>query len=258
MQFVRGKDAAAQGKAAATKAVELDNTLADSHAALANAYASELDWPRAEIEYKRALEINPNHADSHATYAIYLGMNARSQDAMTQIEWAAALDPFNGIDRTDDGMALLAGGRLDEATRTLRAGLASAPGIFQFHWVLWRTLHARGSDKDALAEILALLTGLGDRETAQVMEQGNAAGGYREAMHRAAALLESRAKVTRPLNPAFLALVHHDAGNRDKAFDWMEQAIEDGDPNLPTMGILAPDLKADPRFRSLMQRIGLP
>jgi serine/threonine-protein kinase len=258
MQFVRGKDASARGKAAATKAVELDDSLADSHAALANAYVSELDWPRAEIEFKRALEINPNHADSHAAYAMHLAMNARSQDAMTQIEWAAALDPFNGMIRLAHGMALLAGGRFDDVVRELRLALTSSPGIAQYHWVLWRTLHAEGNDKDALAEIIALSKMLGDPEQARTMEQGDAAGGYREAMHRAAALLESRAKVTRPLNPAFLALVHHDAGNRDKAFAWMERAIEDGDPNLPTMGILAPDLKDDSRFRDLMRRIGLP
>jgi len=77
-------------------------------------------------------------------------------------------------------------------------------------------------------------------------------------MRRVAALRESRAKIRRPLDPTYLALLHHDAGNRDRAFDWMERAVEDGDPNLPTLGIHAPDLKGDPRFRSLMQRIGLP
>ena len=61
-----------------------------------------------------------------------------------------------------------------------------------------------------------------------------------------------------PARPFTLALMQHDAGNRERAFAWMEQALEDGDPNLHTMGILMPDLKGDPRFRSLMQRMGLP
>lgn len=102
------------------------------------------------------------------------------------------------------------------------------------------------------------MKGLGDLELAQALERGYGTGGYREAMSRAAALGEARAKVTPPLDPVWLALLQHDAGNRARAFVWIEQAIEDGDSLLPTMGIVAADLKGDPQFRDLMQRIGLP
>lgn len=140
MEFVRGKDAAAKSKAAAVKSVALDNTLAESHAALANAYALEWDWPHAEAEFKRALELNPNHAQSHADYAWDLAVNGRTQDAMTQIEWAVTLDPLNGLNTLRRGLVLLAAGHLDEAIRNFRSGLVSTPGILPFHWWLWRAL----------------------------------------------------------------------------------------------------------------------
>ena len=88
-------------------------------------------------------------------------------------------------------------------------------------------------------------------------QQGAASGGYRGALAQLAALREERARVVAPLDPAFLALLHHDAGNGARPFDWMEQALEDGDPNLSALGFLAPDLKNVPRFKALMQRMGL-
>ena len=256
--MVRGKDAAARLKAAALKAVELDDTLADSHTALATSYMSELDWPRAEAEFKRALALNPNNADGHMGYGILLMLTQHFQDANRQVEWALTLDPLNGLVRLVRGLSLLAEGRPDDAIRELRPAMTSTPGIYQFHFVLWRALHNKANDKDALAEIVALDTMAGNRERAQVLGKGYAEGGYQEAMHRAAAMSEARAERTRPLDPFTLALMQHDAGNRERAFAWMEQALEDGDPNLHTMGILMPDLKGDPRFRSLMQRMGLP
>jgi tetratricopeptide (TPR) repeat protein len=232
--------------------------LAVSHAALASAYALEWNWPHAEAEFKRALELNPNEATVHASYSSLALFTQRFQEAITDVEWAAALDPLNPTIRLARGLVLLGAGRSNDAIRELRSAMSLAPGVYQFHWVLWRALHVVGNDDEALSEVIALNEAAGDAETASVLRRGGTRGGYQEAMRKTASLREERARNSAPLDPAFLALLEHDAGNDSRAFDWMERALEDGDPNLPTLGILAPDLKNVPRFRSLMQRIGLP
>ncbi|HKE84232.1 MAG TPA: protein kinase [Vicinamibacterales bacterium] len=259
VQTVLGKEANAHQKEMASRAVVLDDRSAASHAALASAYSFDYDWSRAEVEFKRAFELNPNDAEARANYGVLLALNRRMQEADTHIEWAVALEPFDNNLRLMKGTVLLAAGRLDDAIRHLRSSLTSAPGVYQFHWLLWRTLHAKGNDDEALAELIALLTAIrGDQESVPALEQGARAGGYREGMRRCAAVRESQAKARPPRDPAFIALLHHDAGDRDRAYFWMERALDDRDPNLQYLGILAPDLKDDPRFRSLMQRIGLP
>ena len=242
-------------KAAALKAVELDDRLAESHVALAGAYDAELDWARAEAEYKRALELNPNHANAHSSYSLLLAYAQRFQDSATQMDWAIALDPLNGLIRLGRGLTLLAAGRSDDAIRELRFGTGVGARCLSVSLDALAGAPRQGERTRSARELIALITAAGQRDDAQALQQG---GGYREAVRRVAALRESQAKTRRPLDPTYLALLHHDSGNRERAFDWMEQAVEDGDPNLPALGILAPDLKGDPRFRSLMQRIGLP
>ena len=89
--------------------------------------------------------------------------------------------PAQRLVRLVRGLSLLAEGRPDDAIRELRPAMTSTPGIYQFHLVLWRALHNKANDKDALAEIVALDTMAGNRERAQVLGKGYAEGGYQEA-----------------------------------------------------------------------------
>ena len=90
------------------------------------------------------------------------------------------------------------------------------------------------------------------------LEAGAARGGYRDAVSRLAAKREEEARGQAALDPAYLALLYHDAGDDRGAFEWMDRAAEDGDPNLIAMPTLAPDLRQVPQFKALMRRIRLP
>jgi hypothetical protein len=154
------------------------------------------------------------------------------------------------------GLVLAGTGKPEDAIREFRSGTTSAPGIVQYHFQLWRALHIKGDDREALKEYMTLSTALGHHDVVQAMEKGNAAGGYREAMRRAAEVGAAR---TPPIASSGLAMLNFDAGNQDRAFEFLEQAVTDLDPGLGMIRfLLSPDLTKDPRFLRLMQRIGLP
>jgi TolB-like protein/DNA-binding winged helix-turn-helix (wHTH) protein/Tfp pilus assembly protein PilF len=257
VEVVRGKEAAARQEAAAIKSIELNDTLSESHVALAGAYVTERDWQRADGEFKRAIQLNPNDANAHFSYGDMCAYTGRLRDAQTQLDWAIMLDPLNPSSQFSRGGLLLAANRPTDAIREWRTGLASFPGVYQFHWMLWRAFHIAGNDDEALSEAIAVNVSTGQTDLLRALKEGKAASGYKGAMRRAAELLEAQDRVSHVMGPVSLALMQHDAGNDERAIYWIERANEDGDPNLGALGVLAPDLKKNPTAKSLLQRFGV-
>ena len=116
MGFSSPAEGVPKAKAAALKAVELDDTLADAHYVLAIVYTwADWNWPAAEREFRRAIQLNPGFADAHAYYAHLLNILRRPDEAMVEARRSLELDPFNGLFKSLYGVDLLFVHRFDEA-----------------------------------------------------------------------------------------------------------------------------------------------
>ncbi len=246
-------------KAAVTKAMELDSTLAEVHHRLAIVKGwHEWDYAGAEAAYRRALALNPNYAAALASYAHLLLITGRPDRAFEQIERALALDPFNDFIHGFYGVILLYTDRYDEAVERFRRALETAPNNPMARGGLARALAAKGMYDEALAEHRALAAALGDREAEAALTRGYAEGGYREAMRRAAETLAARSRTT--FVPASeIAKLYLQAGQDDEALDWLERALEANDPNMPYFAAdpTMDHLRDDPRVQELLRRMNL-
>ncbi len=254
-----------KGKAAATKALEIDDTVAEAHAALAYAgWYYDWDWPTAEREFKRAIELNPNSAISHARYSEGLVMRARFDEAIAEGQRAQELDPLSPQILGDLGYAYVVARRYDEAIAEFQKELELDPNLpFARANLAW-VYALKGLHGQALAEY--------EKVRAQVSpvtpENQNAASGlgwlYAVSGRRGDALrvakefedLSARSYV----DFYFIAMTYAGLGDKDQAFRWLEKGYEE---HSNQMVWLAVDpwwyqMHSDPRYKDLLRRIGLP
>ena len=257
--LVSPREATPKAKAAAVKAIELDNTLAETHHALAIVRTwSEWDWEGGEIAFQRAIELNPNYPEARAYYSDFLTIMGRHDEAMAQIERALELDPFNALYQALYSNVLLGVRRYDDAIAQSRKAFKMSPGLWFAQGNIFLSLHLKGAYEEALAEQKKLIDLLGDSEVAEALDRGYAQGGYRGAMRLAAETLAARSRRTHTLALVVSGLYLR-AGENDLALEWLERAFADRDPNLPYLGGPHSDsLRDDPRFQDLMRRMNLP
>jgi serine/threonine protein kinase/TolB-like protein len=247
-----------KAKAAAVKAVELDDTLAQAHSSLATVnFFYEWDWAGADVEFKRAIDLNPNYPDTRAAYSSYLMIVKRPEEAIPQIQRALELDPLNPLFPAQYATDLELAGRYDEAMAQSRKALRTSPENPFLHWELSSLLSRKAKYEESVAEMKAYYAG--DREVQEALTQGYAQSGYRGAMKRAADTLAARGRKTYVL-PCDVAALYLWAGEKDQALEWLEKAFEVRDPNLPFVNLMLvfESLRNDPRFQALLRRMNLP
>jgi TolB-like protein/Flp pilus assembly protein TadD len=256
------KDALSRGKAAALKAVELDDTLAAPHVSLAFiAETYEWDWNAAEHEYKRALELNPADAQAHNWYAGYLTYTGRFGDGISEARRARDLDPLSLPINNALAGRLLAGGRYDEALRQVQETLELDRNFAPAHQTLgWINLHS-GKQEDAIREFEEALKLSGTEDTDLQLDLGfaYAMSGNRDEAGRILAKLETLHEQG-VVPSSSVAILHGALGESNEAFAWLEKAYEERDPQLTYLkaGRRFEPLRNDPRFKQLVRRIGLP
>jgi len=256
--YTAPREAGPKAKTAVLKALELDSTLAEGHSLLAWVnFLYEWDWAGAEAEWKRAIELNPNHGDS--VYAHFLWVMKRPEEAMAQMERALQLDPLNEVVQLHHAFILQSAGRDDEAIVQVRKLLRTSPQHPMLHQTLSVLLLRKAMYEESLAEMKASYSSIGDREVEEALTQGYAQSGYRGAMKRAADLLAARAHKTYVLSidPAFLYVI---AGENAQALDLLEKSLEERSPHMPYVDAymeLAP-LRSDPRFQDILRKMNLP
>jgi len=247
-----------KAKAAVLKALELDSNLAAGHALLAWVnFLYEWDWADAEVEWKRAIELNPNLGDS--VYSHFLWVMKRPEEAMAQMDRALQLDPLNEVVQVHHAFLLESAGRDDEALAQWRKLLRTSPQHPMAHWDFSVISLRKAMYKESLAEMKAHYSCLGDREVEEALTQGYAQSGYRGAMRRAADLLAARARKTYVLSFDVAAL-YTIAGENAQALDWLEKGLEERSPHMPYVDAymeFAP-LRSDPRFQDLLRKMNLP
>jgi TolB-like protein/Tfp pilus assembly protein PilF/predicted Ser/Thr protein kinase len=253
-------EAVSLANAAADKAVELDNTLAEAHYALALIRAwSEWDWEGAETAFKRAIEFNPNFPDVHAYYSQFLSHMGRLDEALLHIERTIELDPLNALFHGLYGNVLLYQRRYDDAIAAANTGLALDPGLMVARSALQYGYTAKGMYEEQLAIQRARIAL--DPELVAAFERGLKEGGYKGVQRAIADVLAARYGKTGKgaFGAVGIARRYLDAGDYDRAIDWLEKGYVNRDPNLPYIGLPFYDpLRSDPRFLDLLRRMGLP
>jgi tetratricopeptide (TPR) repeat protein len=248
-----------QARAAALKALELDEGLAAAHASLGLiAQIYDWDWRTAEREYRRAIQLDPNYATAHHWYAELLAYGGRFDEAFAEMELARQLDPLSLIIATDRGEILYLSRDYDRAIAQVRGVLEMEPNFMQAHYILVFSLVQKGLFADALADIE---TWRGSDETTwSLMMQAYVYGrsGQQEQARHALEQLE-QLKRRRPMDPAPILLAQIGLGNKEAAFAWLEEAYSEHSTALPSLKVnpIYDPLREDPRFHGLMRRIGL-
>jgi eukaryotic-like serine/threonine-protein kinase len=231
---------------ASKKAVELDDSSSEAHVARGNALGIQWKWSEAEKEFRRAIELNPNNANAHYFYAFnYLMPTNHIEEALEQFRLALALDPLAGIVRTNYALTLMDAGKYPESREQFDQILQRDPAFGPAHFYLSQLQAMQGQWADA---INTMISGPGSPFPNRSFNAD--AQGYVQ-------LMEAGSNGTLPAN---VAVAYSLAGNRDKAFEFLEKAYADRDDEL-TAVIRFPafdHLKSDPRWAALLHKLSLP
>jgi TolB-like protein/tetratricopeptide (TPR) repeat protein len=249
-----------RGRAAALKALEIDPTLADAHAALATITSDYYwDWPEAERRFRLAIELNPSHATAYQQYSFYLANMARFEEAVAAATKAQELDPLSLVASANVGLVYLRARRNDEAITHLRHTLDMDPRFGYAHFCLGLVYAQNGMPDQAVREFQAAKTLSALPNADALIAYARARAGVTREVKAMLATLQDRASVE-PAGTYHLALVYAALDDRDRAFLWLNRAI---DAREWFVGMLKADplldpLRADARFGGLLQRVGLP
>jgi TolB-like protein/DNA-binding winged helix-turn-helix (wHTH) protein/Flp pilus assembly protein TadD len=253
------QDAFPKARAAAAKALALDDSLGEAHASLA--FALDLygwDWEAAETEYKQAINLKPGYATAHQWYSWHLIMMGRNSDAMSELRTAQGLDPLSLIISADIADALFVAHRYDEAVQQSRKTLELDPNFAIGHYELGLAFGQKHMHDEAIAELeraiaLSGHSGAFDSNLAYVY----AVSGRKEEAIKIAEDLEARHGQS-PSIDADIALIYVGLGDHDQAMIRLNRAYP---ARFKASILLRPGfdpLRSDPRFQDLLRRIGLP
>jgi TolB-like protein/Tfp pilus assembly protein PilF len=253
------KDSLPEAKTAAKKGLELDSTLGEAHASLAQALLTyDFDFTGANREFRRAIELNPNYATAHHWYGeSVLTPLGQFEDAVAELKRALQLDPLSVIINADVGTVLTSARRYDEAIEQLRKALEMNPSFHYAHYHLGEALEMKGLTEDAIAEY-EKATALNDDPVPQaLLGHLYAKIGRKDEARRILQRLRDSAK-ERYVTPYLFALIHLGLGEKDRAIDFLEKTYEDRDGYSIAFIKVDPfldPLRGDPRFEALVQKV---
>ncbi|OLD26035.1 MAG: hypothetical protein AUJ04_06700 [Acidobacteria bacterium 13_1_40CM_3_55_6] len=254
-------EAMPKAKAAALKALEIDDTLAEAHVSLAHVnYYYDRNWAAAEREYKRALELNPNYPTAHQWYAVYLMSAGRFAEALAQTRRAQELDPFSLPINMTPGWVLLNARQYDQSIEQLRKTLEMDPHFILTHHRLGLVYEQKGKYDEAIAEFREVINlSAGKPLGITALAHAYALAGKRAEAQKT--LVESQEiSKQRYVSSAAIALIYAALGDKDQAFTWLEKADKERDGTLARLKVdpRFDSLRSDPRFADLERRIVIP
>ena len=259
--YLPPKEAFPKGKAAAKAALQLDPDLAEAHTPLAALlWLDDWDWEKAQIEFKRSLELSPTYATANHWYAEYAMTMGRHEEAMVRMKKGQDLDPLSLIISVAVGWALYFARRYDDAIEQLRRTVDLDPNYPVTYWILGLLLRKTGCYELAISEGEkgVKLSGGSPLMRAALAHTLGAAGRADAARQ----ILDDLTKLAQQkyVAPYFFAGIHVGLGEHERAIEYLQKCYEEHSHWLiylhldPSMD----DLRDNPNFQDLLRRVGLP
>ncbi|HEY0657582.1 MAG TPA: protein kinase, partial [Pyrinomonadaceae bacterium] len=250
-----------QARAAATRALEIDDQLAEARASMAHVYWRSLEWERAEAEFKHAISLNPNYATAHQFYSEYLRALRRFDEQLREIKLAQEIEPLSHIIGTFVGAAFHNLGETDAAINEWKRVIELEPNFSLTHFFLANAYVTQKRYEEAIneAQKAVNLSGRGNLPLGGLGYAYAMSGRRSEALAVIKELEEKHAR--REATGFDLAHVYSGLKDNDKAVNWLEKDFETGNTSLLiyiAYNPLYPQLGEDPRYQDLLRRMGFP
>jgi TolB-like protein/Tfp pilus assembly protein PilF len=256
--FTIPEEAGPKAMEAILKAAELDSNIAEVHFIQAGInYLGVWDWKTSESEFRKAIEINPNHAGAHGLYAQLLYILGRPKEAIKHSELSVKLDPLNQLVKMWYGFNFLYEKKYDETISVYYKVLEIDPNNIEFYNGISEAAHLKGNLEEAFeATKIYYINKYQDID--HVFDQYTKLG-YTDVMNLAGDLLvkQSEKKYIIPSDIVFLYVM---AGNKERALDWLEKGYELRDPLTPYIGrpFFTNLLLNEPRYQELIKKLNIP
>jgi TolB-like protein/Tfp pilus assembly protein PilF len=254
-------DSFPQARAAAKKALELDDTLAEAHSSLANSLAHyDFDLEQSLKEFERAIQLNPNYATARHWYSnnplVELGQFDR---AIAEGKRAVELDPLSLIISADLGEDYFFARRYDEAIAQLRKTIEMDPRFHYAHWNLGEVWQLKAQLNEAISEYRKAVELNDDPFVLALLGQAYARAGQREEAQRILSRLSEEAR-SRYVHAYSFALMYLALGDKERAIDEMERAYRERGRDVVLVNVdpMLDDLRGHPRFEALVQKVFAP
>jgi DNA-binding SARP family transcriptional activator/TolB-like protein/lipoprotein NlpI len=248
-----------RARAAAERALAIDDKLGEAHASLAM-MSSVYEWnfQAAEREFQKALELDPGYADAHLLYGVFLASRGDFEHSQSQLDQAAELDPLSPIIALCRGYPSSYQGHVEAAIQSAKEALEISPSFPAAHEDLMNYFERQGRQEASLQQAVALLHARAQHDLADIVQTAYRQSGYQTALRTWLEIEEQRA-AKEYVSPLRIALLAIRIDNLDKAFVWLSRAVEDRNAGLVylTVDPKYARLRSDPRFPGLVARVGL-
>ena len=247
-----------KAQAAADKALRIDSEMAEAHTSRAMIKALyEWDWPGAEAEFRRAIELNPGYATAHHWYGVHLGAMGRFEEAKHELQRALDLDPLSLIINLNNAYPYHYTHQYDRALAIYQKTIEMDPSFAWAHEDLMLAYEQQGRQREAIEEGATALRLSGNPDLANAVQHAYTDGGYKAALQSwlNGVALESKSHYVSPMR---FAQLYTRLGDRDQAFEWLQKAYARRCGPLVYLNVDPQynSLRPDPRFRQLLEKMG--
>jgi serine/threonine protein kinase/tetratricopeptide (TPR) repeat protein len=260
-EFYRPVEMYPKARAAAVKALEIEEDLAEAHTSLAwNKFRYGLDWAGADREFKRAIELKMNSPLVHQWYSMYLLCVGKNDEALAESRRAQELDPLSLPVNTMVGFALFISGQLGEAEAKLKSILEMNPNFSWANSVLGEVYEKKGMYPEAFASFQKAIALYGENPSLFMGYLGHAyaTGGEEEKARQILKQLKDLSE-QRYISPYAIGIIHLALGEEERAFVLLEEAVEERTTMMTEMIFdhRLDDVRSDPRYLALLKKMGL-
>ena len=256
--MVSAKETFRKARAAARKALELDGELGEAHGSLAHVRLHDWDWEGLDRDFLRAVELHPAQPIVYYWYGEFLMSMGRPEEAIAMTRRAQQADPLSPVIAASLAMILYLARKYDEAVKVLQRAQEIDPDHFLPHLRMGLVCLQQKRYPQAIRELqTAAQLANHSTETLAALGTGYAMAGMTAEAHRIVEQLQA-SQAEHYVMPYSIAKIYAASGDKDRTFDWLERAYQEGTPDLIELNSepVFDGLRGEPKFSELMRRIG--
>jgi TolB-like protein/Tfp pilus assembly protein PilF len=254
--FIPLDEAYAKTLWASSKAVEADETVADGHIMVATVAEHDWNWGKAEREYRRAIELNPGLARAHHWYGLLLSALKRHDEAISELKRAVEIEPLNASLYANQAVVYANAHRYTDALESVNAARTISGSSKSWNDILGMLHIYQGMHEQGLEEIRSGAAELPKIDDSLLLAYALGRAGRR----KEAVQMINQLERTPNADAVWVAIAWTGIGNRDRAFEWLNRALDAHSPSELWIGVFPSldPLRSDPRYAALLRRMGLP